>query len=39
MTTVLDMWDQFEDRLSRAGLMEESESTSGMRLVGLSWIE
>ena len=39
MTTVLDMWDQFEDRLSRAGLMEESESTSGMRLVGLSWID
>ena len=39
MTTVLDMWDQFEDRLSRAGLMEEGKSTSGMRLVGLSWID
>ena len=39
MMTVLDMWDEFEGRLIRAGMMEDGESTRGMRLVGLSWID
>lgn len=37
MVAALDLWDQFEGRLRRAGLLETCEATGQARLVGVSW--